>query len=679
MSAANTDYFTKISQPGGATFLAAPGHTSGGTSINVDSTSLWPTDTGVIFAIDTVSIGTDGSETRDTGSYTVWEGVVSSATSITGMVLKYGTDQNYPAGSTTRVYILPTASRENRTIDGLLVEHLQTGIHALTSSATITSSKLITSLNDTNGNEIFKVSPTASAVNEITLTNAATGNAPNISASGGDSNIDLKLTPKGTGKVVINGFSDGWQTNALPAYSSATYNGNRSTDVTFASTVASYLTPGMRLRFSRTVAAPTQSTSLNGTTQYYSKTSPAGMTFTDDFTVSAWIKLSSYQNSIVVSRHNGTSGWYLNITASGTVGLVGTNASASNFSQVFSYQSIPLNKWVHIAAQLDMSAFTATTTTSYVMIDGVDVPAVVSRGGTNPTALVQAGNLEIGSFNGGTVLLAGKVAQVAIYNAKVTQANVRATISQTLAGTETSLISAYSFNNTINDLNANANNLTANGSAVATNADSPFSQDSNGVPSGGGNYDWGIVTKVATTVVTVQTPEGSAIPTSGGVSSVDMSAWKVPFGFPVQRDKWEITSIIKLILIQSSPSAGTWYNVSSTTSVAMGALITPGIGEWSISISCAASIINATNAPAMYTTLSTAAATESDQNMTSRLVTTTASANSFEGMFYREKEVSLAAATSYYFNIQSITASATQVQTSGTVAPLIARARLSLL
>jgi hypothetical protein len=36
------------------------------------------------------------------------------------------------------------------------------------------------------------------------------------------------------------------------------------------------------------------------------------------------------------------------------------------------------------------------------MIDGVNVPASVTRGGTNPTSLIQAGNLEIGSINGGT-------------------------------------------------------------------------------------------------------------------------------------------------------------------------------------------------------------------------------------------------------------------------------------
>lgn len=139
--ALSTDYFTKIAQPGAATSLAAPGHTIAGTSISVDSTTLWPTTTGVIFAIDTVTIGAGGAEVRDANSYTVWSGVVSSATTITSMTLIYGTDQNYPAGSTTRVYQLPTASRENRTVDGLLIAHNQDGTiknNAISSAAMIT-------------------------------------------------------------------------------------------------------------------------------------------------------------------------------------------------------------------------------------------------------------------------------------------------------------------------------------------------------------------------------------------------------------------------------------------------------------------------------------------------------------------------------------------------------------
>ena len=65
------------------------------------------------------------------------------------------------------------------------------------------SLKLVGDVIDTNGNELLKVSATASAVNEVTLANAATGGAPALSATGGDTNIGIALTPKGTGGVVF--------------------------------------------------------------------------------------------------------------------------------------------------------------------------------------------------------------------------------------------------------------------------------------------------------------------------------------------------------------------------------------------------------------------------------------------------------------------------------------------
>ena len=61
------------------------------------------------------------------------------------------------------------------------------------------------SILDENSNEQIKFSTTGSAVNEFTVANAATGNAPAISVTGGDSNIDLNITPKGYGRATFNG------------------------------------------------------------------------------------------------------------------------------------------------------------------------------------------------------------------------------------------------------------------------------------------------------------------------------------------------------------------------------------------------------------------------------------------------------------------------------------------
>jgi hypothetical protein len=68
-----------------------------------------------------------------------------------------------------------------------------------------TSPRVTTDISDSNGNELLKVTATASAVNELTLANAATGGSPTLSATGGDTNIDITLTPKGTGSVKQSG------------------------------------------------------------------------------------------------------------------------------------------------------------------------------------------------------------------------------------------------------------------------------------------------------------------------------------------------------------------------------------------------------------------------------------------------------------------------------------------
>ena len=58
---------------------------------------------------------------------------------------------------------------------------------------------------DDSGNEYIKFVKTASAVNEISITNSATTVAPSVASTGTDTNIDLFLTPKGLGLVTFSG------------------------------------------------------------------------------------------------------------------------------------------------------------------------------------------------------------------------------------------------------------------------------------------------------------------------------------------------------------------------------------------------------------------------------------------------------------------------------------------
>lgn len=475
MAATAADYFKKASngstRPVPTTLTAI--HSGGGTTMTCNSLTGWPTDTGVAFCIYT----TDTSGNKVAGSQTDWTGTVVGST-ITNCVLKAGTDSGYSIGAI--VEAAPIAAWADGVATGALVQHAQDGTHTAVTATSVTA--------------------TTGTFTNLTVTGTAT--------------------------------SQGWTPlGATPA--TVTANGNRNYDLVFNSVdLTSTLSPGMKLQLTRTVAAPSQCTSLNGTTQYYSRASGSvnGMTFTDDFTCSAWIKVSSYAAGTIMSRNDGSNGWNFQMGSNGQITIGGNNGGGGNARYITSYASVPLNKWVHVSASLDMSGW--TTATNKMAFDGVDVAVSLNSAGTNPTSLTQAGNLNIGA-QAGASFFPGKIAQAAIYTGNastITQAILLARMDRTLSGSETSLISAYSFNNSINDLNANANNLTANGSAVATNADSPFA---NAVTAG--LIEYAEINSVAfstNTTVNVRVPDTCQIPTTGGVSAVSYSTQSNPYGLP---------------------------------------------------------------------------------------------------------------------------------------------------
>lgn len=77
--------------------------------------------------------------------------------------------------------------------------------HTKSSSTGLKS--VLTDILDINGNETLKLSGVASAVNELTATNAATGNPAILSATG-ETNVSIDVRPKGTGTVRITDGAD---------------------------------------------------------------------------------------------------------------------------------------------------------------------------------------------------------------------------------------------------------------------------------------------------------------------------------------------------------------------------------------------------------------------------------------------------------------------------------------
>ena len=129
--------------------------------------------------------------------------IKNSTTGSQAVTFKYvsgtGSSVTFAGGDTSTKFVYGTGSGTNPNIVdvGFVTT---TGTQTLTNK-TLTSPIIGTSILDTNSNQLALLTATSSAVNEITLANAATGNNPTISATGDDSNIGISFATKGTGVI----------------------------------------------------------------------------------------------------------------------------------------------------------------------------------------------------------------------------------------------------------------------------------------------------------------------------------------------------------------------------------------------------------------------------------------------------------------------------------------------
>ena len=201
----------------------------GGTNVTATATELNLMDGGTSAGTTAVA-GGDGIVTNDSG--TMRQTTVD-------------TFDTYLA-ATSKTLTNKTIDADNNTVSNIEVDNLKSGVldtdlssvagtdttlasakaikaYVDTQTAAVTtdlvgdSSPQLGGMLDVNGNaigdgtlEIIKFTETGSAVNEITIANAATGGHPLIQASGDDTNINLKLDGKGSGVVnVVDGLTVG--------------------------------------------------------------------------------------------------------------------------------------------------------------------------------------------------------------------------------------------------------------------------------------------------------------------------------------------------------------------------------------------------------------------------------------------------------------------------------------
>ena len=117
-------------------------------------------------------------------NYTIVTGALSANRNVT-----------IPALGANDTFVLAnvTQTLTNKTINGLVASNPKIG-----------GKNLGSTLFDSADNELLAFTRVASAVNHITMTNAATGNSPRIDIEGGDTNVNLELSAKGTGGILLN-------------------------------------------------------------------------------------------------------------------------------------------------------------------------------------------------------------------------------------------------------------------------------------------------------------------------------------------------------------------------------------------------------------------------------------------------------------------------------------------
>jgi hypothetical protein len=96
------------------------------------------------------------------------------------------------------------ASTTSAQLAGVISDETGTGSLVFATSPTLSTPEVVDYIRDANSNKQLSFSSVSSAVNEITISNAITENDPSISVTGTDTDINLALTPKGTGTLNVS-------------------------------------------------------------------------------------------------------------------------------------------------------------------------------------------------------------------------------------------------------------------------------------------------------------------------------------------------------------------------------------------------------------------------------------------------------------------------------------------
>lgn len=425
-----------------------------------------------------------------------------------------------------------------------------------------------------------------------------------------------------TNSIVTNG----WQTPSM-GFTYSANNGNREFVLTPSSDPTAILSPGARFKVTRNTAAPSQSMAYaSGSSQYATLASPSSISFSTAFTCEGWVFLQSYTGQIqaVIGRtDNSTGGFMLYVNANGQAVVQYNNAT--QFTQFQSVQSIPLNRWVHLAGVVT----SVSGKTGLMYIDGNSVPV------TSPTAtaatMVQTGNLSIGALGAGiaSTFLNGFVSEARVWSVAQSAASIQSNMGITIVA-QANLVAAFPGSGNFNDASGNSNNLTATNGAIATQASNPYN-----------TTEYAIVTKVTAGAVTLFCGNSNTIPNMT-LNSPQYSLERAPYGFPAGEDNWTVTFLLLSIISASAGTASTVYNPG-------GINLNIPTGSWDLQGDLSASMNPTGTALDLSLGISSGISSFSDADLETRLFQSGLGAGSTSIVRVRvEKRIILTAQTPYY-------------------------------
>ncbi|MEI6556638.1 MAG: LamG-like jellyroll fold domain-containing protein [Paludibacter sp.] len=205
---------------------------------------------------------------------------------------------------------------------------------------------------------------------------------------------------------------------------------------------------------------------FDGSTNYIDVPNSSSLNFTNQFTISSWIKtnFSSDWQRIVDKGQQATSNGYV-------LDMIGNSVRLNANYQYTTNATICNNTWKHIVSVYNNGVV-------QIYIDGILNSTITS---TATSLVACTNNLKIGKANGNLVYFHGNIDDIRIYNRALNQNEVTALYNDNAVDIYSGLVAYYPFNGNANDASGYGNNGTVYNATLTTdrfsNANKAYSFD----------------------------------------------------------------------------------------------------------------------------------------------------------------------------------------------------------